>query len=114
MKLFKTESPFLEKHEWRKLLLATSIMVLILYAVAMVFSLCGSDIFIVKYQNTQMDKIEAFLKDNKIYPMAMWIFTTLECTIITTFTLFKKPKFYYILPYFYTPSCTSFLYSYTT
>lgn len=100
MKLFKTESPFLEKHEWRKLFLATSIMVLVLYVVAMVFSLCGSDIFIVKYQNDQMDRIENFMTQHKIMPLIIFIFTTLEFTIITAFVLNKRPKIYYILPFY--------------
>ena len=109
MKLFKTESPFLEKHEWRKLLLATSIMVLVLYVVAMVFSLCGSDIFIVKYQNEQMDRIESFLRQNGIYSIAMWIFATIEFAIISSFVLMKRTRWYYVIPYLVIPIGIAFL-----
>ena len=42
MKLLK-DSMFLTKPQWRKLFLATTIMVVALYIVAMIFSLCGNN-----------------------------------------------------------------------
>lgn len=69
MKLLKTDNPYLTKEQWRKVFLAISIMIIILYAVAMGFSLCGNKYFIFNYQNQQMDKIELFCKQHHIIAM---------------------------------------------
>ena len=102
MKLFnsKEDSLYLTRKQWTKLFLAFSIMVLILYTVAMICSLCGSTYFILDYQNTQMDKIEAFLTKYKIMPLLNWVFTTIEFCIVSSFVLKKLPKWYYILPFY--------------
>lgn len=80
--------------------LATSILVIALYLAAMICSLCGSEYFILNYQNAQMDKIEAFLRDHGIMPLLNWVFTTIEFTIIIAFVLKKYPKWYYIVPFY--------------
>lgn len=98
MKLFNGENDelYLTKIQWKKLFLATSILVIALYLAAMICSLCGSEYFILNYQNAQMDKIEAFLRDHGIMPLLNWVFTTIEFTIIIAFVLKKYPKWYYI------------------
>ena len=102
MKLFngKEDSLYLTRKQWTKLFLAFSVMVLILYTVAMICSLCGSTYFILDYQNTQMDRIEAFLTKYKIMPLLNWVFTTIEFCIIISFILKKFPKWYYVLPFY--------------
>ena len=102
MKLFnsKEDALYLTKTQWRKIFLATSILVLLLYLVAMAFSLCGSKYFILDYQNEQMDKIEAFLKQYKIYPLAMWFFTTIEFFVVCSFVIKRVPKWYYVLTFY--------------
>lgn len=103
MKLLKTESPYLDKSQWRKLFLALSIMTICLYIVAMVFSLCGSDIFIMNYQNAQMDRIEKFFHTYSLYPLLANLFITLEFVIVLFFVLNKMPKWYYILIFYSLP-----------
>lgn len=102
MKLFNKEedSMYLTKRQWARLFIAFSIMVLILYAAAMIASLCGSKYFILNYQNEQMDRIESFLSEHKIMPLLNWVFTTIEFSIVTSFVLKKLPKWYYILSFY--------------
>ena len=102
MKLFNVENDelYLTKIQWKKLFLATSILVIALYLAAMICSLCGSEYFILNYQNAQMDRIEAFLRDHGIMPLLNWVFTTIEFTIIIAFVLKKYPKWYYIVPFY--------------
>ena len=95
MKLFKTENPYLSKDQWRKVFLAMSIMTIILYSIAIVFSLCGSKYFILNYQNTQMDKIEAFMRSHSIMGFITCLFLTIETSIILCFTLNKIIKIWY-------------------
>lgn len=110
MKLFKdTESPYLSRQELKKVCLATSIMVIVLYVVAIICSLNGSNIFIMNYQNSHMDSIEYFLKEHSIYPALMWLFTTVEFTIEMSFILGERPKIYFILAYFIVPVGLAFL-----
>jgi len=103
MKLLITDSPYLSKAQWRKVFLATTIMILILYTVAMIFSLGGSDYFILNYQNDQLDKIESFLKQYKLVDVLSSGFMTLEFSIVLAFTLNKFPKWYYILSFLILP-----------
>ena len=97
MKLLKTENPYLSKDQWRKVFLAVSIMTIVLYAVAMIFSLCGSNYFILNYQNAQMDKIEAFLSKYNLTAFFYCFTMTLEATIMLSFVIQKFPKWYYVV-----------------
>lgn len=103
MKLFnsKEDSPYLSKRQWTKVFVAFSIMVLCLYIVAAICSLCGSKYFILNYQNAQMDKIESALRELQIYPMSMWFFTTFEYGIILSFVLKRFARIYYIIPFYF-------------
>lgn len=87
-----------------------SIIVLTLYIIAMVFSLCGSKYFILNYQNAQMDNIESFFKEYRIYPSLMWLFSTFEFAIITSFIIKEKPKWLYIIIYFFVPVIIAFIF----
>lgn len=103
MKLFnsKEDSPYLSKRQWTKVFVAFSIMVLCLYIVAAICSLCGSKYFILNYQNSQMDKIESALRELQIYPMSMWFFTTFEYGIILSFVLKRFARIYYVVPFYF-------------
>lgn len=99
MKLLK-DSLYLSKAQQRKIFLALSILTIILYIIAMIFSLCGSKYFILDYQNSQMDNIEAWSKTYHIYPLLMLLFNTIEFSIILAFILNKSPRILYVLVYF--------------
>ena len=96
----KNQPLLLSKTQWKKIFVAMSILTICLYIVAMVFSLCGSKYFILNYQNQQMDRIESFLRENKIMALVSWIFTTIEFIIVYTFEAKKFPKWYYILSFY--------------
>ena len=102
MKLFnsKEDSLYLTKTQWAKLFIACSVLVLLLYIGAMIASLCGSDYFILNYQNAQMEQIESWLTSYKIMPLLNWVFTTLEFTIVMAFIVKRIPKWYYILTFY--------------
>ena len=87
MKLFneKEESAYLSKDQWRKVFMAMSVITILLYIVAMVFSLSGSHYFILNYQNEQMDRIESFMRGHSIMGLITCIFITLEFYIVACF-----------------------------
>lgn len=84
-------------------------MTLVLYTVAMVFSLCGSDMFILNYQNAQMDKIQEFLYKYSLQAVVQNLFITLEVTILLWFILGKTPKWYYVLTIYALPLAIYYL-----
>lgn len=81
-------------------MLAMSVLTILLYIGAMIASLCGSQYFILNYQNSQMDKIESFLNQYNIYYLVMWLYSTIEFFIISTFVIKRIPKWYYILSFY--------------
>lgn len=99
MKLLKTESPYLTRQQWTKIFLIMSVMTLVLYVAAMIASLCGSKYFILNYQNQQMNRIENWLKQYQIYPLAMLMFNAIEFSIILSFILKRLPAGYYVVGY---------------
>ena len=102
MRLFNEEndSLYLSKDQWRKIFLATSIMTIVLYIVAMICSSLGSKQFILNYQNEHMDNIESFLRTNKIYGLVNIAFLTLEFEVIVSFILRKIPNVLYTLAFY--------------
>lgn len=100
MKIIKTESPFLSKPQWRKVFTATSIIILSLYVVAMICSALGSKYFIHNYQNTQMDNIEAFLSTYSLMPIINFVFSTIEFSLVSSFILNKRVRFWYPLAFY--------------
>lgn len=111
MKLIKSDSPYLTKGQWKKVLLALSIITLILYTIAMICSLNGSTYFILDYQNAHMDNIEAFLKKYNLMALLNACFLTLENTLILAFTLQKKPRWYYILAIYAFPLTLAYIFN---
>lgn len=90
MKLLK-DNEFISRKKVKQLFLATSIMVLGLYVIAMICSLLGLKTFILNYQNSTMDKIEEFLHQYSLYPFASDVFLTIEFFIVLSFVLQKHP-----------------------
>lgn len=106
----KTDAFILSKKQWLKVFLAMSILIIAIYSVAMVFSLCGSKYFILNYQNAQMDHIEAFMKEYKIMALINDVFMTLEFCIIATFIRKKLPQWYFVLVFYVLPLIPYFIF----
>ena len=100
MYILKSDSPYLTKSQWKQVLLAMSGLILLTYIVAMIFSLCGSNYFILIYQNTQMDNIESFCTKYNFMPAINCLFLTLEFSIIMSFILNKRVNLIYVLVFY--------------
>lgn len=98
MKLLKEK--FIPHKKLKQLFLASSILIISLYIVAMICSLNSSSYFILNYQNTQMDKIEAWFRERSIYSLLMFAFSTLEFYIVLCFILKKKAHWLYPLLFY--------------
>lgn len=101
MKLFnKTDEPFLTKTELRKVFLATSIMVLVIYIVAMFCSLNGLTYFLANYSNPTMDKIEGFMRAHGVQSLISCLFLTLEFSILLSFISHKIESIFYSIGFY--------------
>jgi hypothetical protein len=100
MKLIKSDTPYLTKPQWRKVFLAASIMTVVLYTIAIVFSLLGSKYFILNYQNAQMDSIESWFREHRIYGIINILFSVFEFAIILRLVLNKFPNPLYLLAFY--------------
>lgn len=80
--------------------IALSAMTLGLYLLAMIMSLCGSDYFLLSYQNAQMDSIESWLRGYGIYGLVNMLFSVIEFVIILGFMLRKFPNPLYALAFY--------------
>ena len=106
MKLFKPtedERFYIPIYKRKRILLASSVLIISLYVAAMICSLCGVNYFINTYQNEQMDSIQNFFVSHKIYPLLTWIFETIGFAIVYWFINKKAPKRYFILAHYALP-----------
>lgn len=101
MKLLnKEEGAFLSKEQIFKVVMATTIMVVALYLIAMVCSLCGLGYFLFDYHNEQLVRIESWFKEHNCYGLITNLFFTLETFIVLWFILGKRPKWYYLFAFY--------------
>lgn len=96
----KNDILYLTKEQWAKLFFALSIMLIVLYSIAMTASLCGCDYFILNFDNKQLDNIEVFLNNLHVMPLMSCVFLTIEFAIILAFTIKRLPKWYYLLSFY--------------
>lgn len=111
MKLFKIEEDekFLTRKQRKKVFLATSIMIIVLYLIAFTTSMLGGTYFLLDYHNARSDKIEEFLTKINVIDAVWWGFSTIEYTLILSFIINTKPKWYYILPFYAIPVAIYYL-----
>lgn len=109
MKLLK-DNFIISKEQFRKIFLVATILIISLYSIAAILSLCGSDYFILNYHNAQMDRIENFLNQYNLMSLINWSFSTIEFTIILFFVINKIPKWYYPLTFYSIPIIIYYLF----
>lgn len=111
MKLFlEDDSPFLSRLEWKKVFTFVSLFTIFLYIIAMICSLNDINIFIMRYQNETMDRIEEFMRAHGIQSLISWLFTTLEFTITASFILKKRCPLYFVAAFYIIPVIIAFIF----
>lgn len=90
----------ISKREWVKVLGANLALLLAIYAIALVATLCGSDFFLLNFHSDDLARIETTLRGWGIYPLVQTAFSTVETTIIASYVAKTKPKWWYAVGYF--------------
>ena len=84
----------ISKSEWTKVLGANLALLLSIYAIALIFTLCGSDFFLLKFHNDEISNIESILRSFGVYAIVQIAFETIEATIIIAYVAKWKIKFW--------------------
>lgn len=82
----------ISKKEWTKVLGVNLALLLIVYAVALVCTLCGSDLFILRFFNERLDAIETFLRGYDLFWLVQIPIAGIEEAIICSYVAKKKPS----------------------
>ena len=109
MKLIVEKEPYLTKNQKFKLLVLLNALILTMFIVASIFSMCGSKAFIVNYSNDRLNEIYLWLTERNIYPLIAYIFSTIEFYIISWFILDRRPSIIYCLIFYSIPITISLI-----
>lgn len=95
------DSPLgISKREWAKVLGANLALLLIAYAVALIFTMSGSDAFLLNFHSDDLQRIEETLWSWNVYPIIQIAFSCVETWIMCSYSSKRLVKWYWIIPYF--------------
>lgn len=80
------------KREWAKVLGVNLALLILVYAIALICTLCGSNLFLLNFSNPNLDAIETFLREHGAFSFLTIAFTTIEETIICCYVAKRKPN----------------------
>lgn len=84
----------ISKREWTKVLGANLALLLLTYSIALVFTLCGSDFFLLNFHNDNLNAIEETLRGWGVFALVQIAFETIEATLIVSYVSKWKIKFW--------------------
>ena len=90
----------ISKFEWKKVLGANLALLLVTYTIALIFTLSGSDVFLLDFHSADLDRIETMLRGVGMYPIVQMGFSAVEMGIIASYIAKGKPKWWHIVSYF--------------
>jgi len=80
------DSPLgISKREWIKVLGANLALLLVVYVVALICTLCGSDLFLLNFHSDDLQRIEETLRGWGIYPVVQAALSTIEMGIVASY-----------------------------
>lgn len=90
----------ISKREWTRVLGVNLALLLLVYGIATILTLCGNDFFMLKVENAYLQNMENILRGWGIYPLVQLGLATIEETIILWFVLLKKPRWWWPVSYY--------------
>lgn len=88
------------KKEWTRVVGANLALLLLVYLIALITTLCGSDFFLLKVDGGAIAALEDTLRSWNVNFLVPLAFASIEETIILCFVCLSKPKFWWPLSYF--------------
>lgn len=88
------------RKEWAKVLGANLAILLVAYAAAVITTLCGSDFFVMRFEDAGLQGMESTLRSWGVYPLVQIAFSTIEFAILSCYLSASKPKWWYTLSHY--------------
>lgn len=89
------DSPLgISKREWTKVLGANLALLLIMYTVALICTMCGSDFFMLNFHSDDLKRIEDTLRSWNVFPLVEILFQTIEVTIVYAYAVKGKIRWF--------------------
>ena len=101
----------ISKREWTRVLGANLALLLCVYAVALICTLCGSDLFLLNFNSDDLQRVDETLRCWGVYPIPSILFNCIETFIISTYTCKKFPRWYFVLGLFAVAMATNVLFT---
>lgn len=108
------DSPLgISKREWVKVLGVNLALLLIAYIVALICTLCGNDLFLLRYYNEQLNAIESYLRPLDLIWIVKIPIAGIEALIFSTYCAKRKPNVFVFLTYIvvYGAICTAIFFT---
>lgn len=85
----------ISKREWTKVLGVNLALLLAVYLIALICTLCGSDVFLLNFRSEELQNIETTMREIGIYPLVQMAFSTIESTLLLMYTMKSKSKWWW-------------------
>lgn len=106
------ESPLgISKREWVKVLGVNLALLLIVYAVALICTLCGSDMFLLNFHSDDLQRIEETLWSWNIYPLITIAYATIETCVMASYVKREIVKWYFPVLLFATKAIVNVIFT---
>lgn len=89
----------ISKREWTKVLGINLALLLLVYVIALICTLCGNDLFLLRFYNERLNEIEAFLSPRDLLWTVKIPIAAIEEVIFCSYVAKKKPSLYMFLAY---------------
>lgn len=99
------------RREWAKVLGANLALLILVYAIALICTLCGSNLFLLNFHSDDLQRIEETLRGWNIFPLVQMGFATIEATLMMCYVAKAKPIWWYSLAFYATDICLNILFT---
>lgn len=82
------------KREWAKVLGANLALLILVYVIALICTLCGSNLFLLNFHSDDLQRIEETLRGWNCFAIIQACFSVLEATIVACYIAKAKPKWW--------------------
>ena len=90
----------INKREWTRVLGVNLALLLAVYAVALICTLCGSDLFLLNFHSDDLQRIEETLRGWNVFFLLQMALSVPEEVIVLCYSLKTKPKWWWPLAFF--------------
>jgi len=102
------------KREWAKVLGANLALLIIVYAIALICTLCGSNLFLLNFHSDDLQRIEETLRGWGAFAFVTIGFSAIEATIIGCYVAKARPRWWATLGFYATYVAIDLVFMFTT